>query len=90
MQVCDLGRAPAALAGDDLVFVRLALGRPHDERLHKAALANGVRELLEMALIEIAAGIEPARAQGRERHGALVVRIRAGIVGADQRRQAPA
>ena len=50
----ELRGAPAALAGDDLVALRLAgawrAERAHDDRLHDALRLDGVRQLLERFL----------------------------------------
>ena len=48
MQIGELRRAPAALAGDDLIGV--ARRRPDHERLHQPALADRGRKLLELRL----------------------------------------
>ena len=40
VQACALRRTPAALAGDDLVSVRNAAHRPHNNGLDDAALAQ--------------------------------------------------
>ena len=64
-----LRRAPAPLAGDDLVA---ALGRAHDDRLHEALGADRLGELGQLVLAEVLARIEPARAHIRRSAPALL------------------
>ena len=55
VQLGDLGRAPAAFAGDDLEKPAAIRVRADDERLQDAARADGVRELLQKLGLEVAA-----------------------------------
>ena len=64
-----LGRAPAPLAGDDLVHLRVARRDAHHQRLDDPLLADRARQLGECRLVEAAArlvgvGREPVHRQG--------------------------
>jgi hypothetical protein len=62
MQPGALRRAPAALAGDDLVAVGSAAHRPHDDRLNDAALTQEAASSSSSALGNLRRGL---RAFGR-------------------------
>jgi hypothetical protein len=70
-----LGRAPAALAGDDLVLVRLARDGADDDRLDDALVANRGGEFFELFGIEVVARLERVRSQERDRQGARGTRL---------------
>ena len=50
-----LGRAPSALAGDQLK--KPVLQRPHDDRLNNSVTTNGIRELIQALLIKCFSGL---------------------------------
>ena len=52
VQAGALRRAPAPLAGDDLVIVRYPAQRAHDDRLNDAALAQRSRKLFKLGVGE--------------------------------------
>jgi hypothetical protein len=72
VQTRALRRAPAALAGDDLVIVGAA--RAHHDRLNDAALADRVGELGEFRVGEQLARIARIGAHVFDRHLALAAR----------------
>src|SRR5207237_6872885 len=58
VQARELGGAEAALAGDDLVALRLrarALERTHEDRLHDALAADALGQLVQRALVHAGA-----------------------------------
>ena len=68
----DLRRAPAALAGDDLVALRLAVDaarveRAHDDRLDDALRLDGIRQLLQRFLPHVDARLVLAALEQIER-----------------------
>ena len=69
VQRSTLRRTPAPLAGDDLIGIRLAGDRPDQDRLQQAVLANRGRQFVQQSLIEMAARLEAAGAQIRDRQG---------------------
>ncbi len=88
-----LRRAPAPLAGDDLIAAALAIWTG-DNRLHETLGADRLRELGELGGIEILARIEAARMQLRDGQQALLAvggqgRIRSRRL-ADERSEAAA
>jgi hypothetical protein len=87
-----LRRAPAPLAGDDLVGV--GAGPTHDDRLNDAALADRVGEKVEIVLAKGLAGVARIGTQESHRHPPLPARAlddRAFVAGvADQGREAAA
>ena len=72
MQARALRRAPAPLAGDDLVVVGAA--RPHHDRLDDAALADRVGELRKLGIGKQFARIARIGAHELDRHLALAAR----------------
>ena len=96
MQPGKLGRAPAALAGDDLVDLGVVRMLPDQQRLKDAALAHGIHEALDRFLVEPAPRLELARRHELDRHLAgllALVRSFHQIVGgglAEQRVEAAA
>jgi hypothetical protein len=64
-EACSAGRAPAALAGDELVAT--ALGRPDDDRLHDSLSADGVREAADPVRVDVLPGLPRVRADRAER-----------------------
>ena len=54
VQAGALRRAPAPLAGDDLEVIGLAAHGAHHDRLHDAALADRVGQLVELGVGEVA------------------------------------
>ena len=91
VQAGALRRAPAPLAGDDLVLIDRAAHGAHQDRLDDAALADRGRELVELGLGEMAARIARIGLEEFDRHALLAARAleRGGLVAdvADQRRQ---
>ena len=65
-----LRRAPAALAGDDLVFVRTCRDRPHHDRLDDAAILDRLGQLLQIRIVERLSRVARVRAQELHRHRA--------------------
>ena len=63
-----LRRAPAPLAGDDLVGVGDAGDRAHEDRLQDAALFDRGGEILELGLVEILARLARIGPQELDRH----------------------
>ena len=63
-----LRRPPAPLAGDDLVARCSAAGRADQQRLQDAALADRLRQRLQLGLVEPAARLQGRRAQELDRH----------------------
>ena len=57
MQAGELRRAPAPFAGDDLVLIRGAARRAHQDRLDDAVLADRGRKLVKLGIGENAARI---------------------------------
>ena len=74
--------AEAALAGDDLVALRLRAGareRPHEDRLHDALAADAFRQLVQRALVHAGARLVLAGLHLRElQRGGLHRAARAG------------
>src|ERR1039457_2679849 len=70
-QAGKLRRAPAPLAGDDLVALRLPLRADiegaHDDGLYDSLNSNGIRKLLERLLPQIGARLIAAALQEVER-----------------------
>src|ERR1700722_10290387 len=58
----ELRRAPAALAGDDLVGAGVVRMATHQDRLQYAFVADRLGESLQRGLVEVAARLEPAGA----------------------------
>ena len=84
VQIGELRRAPAALAGDDLIGV--AGRRPDDQRLHQTTLADRGGKLLELRLGEVAARVEPAGLERGERYAPqILLGADAGLVRCDRR-----
>jgi hypothetical protein len=76
-ETCDLGRAPAAFAGDDLVALRLArrgaIDGTDDDRLDDSLRLDRCRQFLERFLAHVDARLVPAPLQQIERQvGELV------------------
>src|SRR3954462_7641462 len=68
MEADQLGRAPAPLAGNDLVSVRQAGNGPNDDRLHDPALADRCSQAAEVAFGKLLARISRIRAEKLDRH----------------------
>ena len=91
MHAGALRRAPAPLAGDDLVGVGDANDRAHEDRLQDAAFFDRGGKFLELGFVEILARIARIGPQELDRHETLASQpvdcrgFGAGI--ADQRRQ---
>ena len=89
-----LCRPPAPLARHDLVARRTATARADEERLQDAALADRLRQRLELGLVESAARLQGRRAQELDRDplptgGRALALIGLGA-GTQQRREAHA
>ena len=56
-----LRRSPAPFAGDDLVSIRRARDRAHEQGFKNAAFADRIRQTLQCFFIEIPARLESAR-----------------------------
>src|SRR4051794_31154190 len=93
MEADQLGRAPAPLAGNDLVSVRQAGNGPNDDRLHDPALADRCSQAAEVAFGKLLARISRIRAEKLDRHlaGAAAALDNLLFVSdiADQRREPP-
>ena len=72
VQARALRRAPASLAGDDLVLIHRAAHRAHQDRLDDAALADRCRELVKLGVRKRAPRIARVRLHELDRHAALV------------------
>src|SRR5579885_697790 len=68
VELCHLRRAPAPLAGDDLVGVRRLRMAPHEKRLQHALLADRLGERLQRLLVEALARLEAAGPHEIDRH----------------------
>lgn len=89
-----LRRAPAPLAGDDLVAASLRRRRPRHHRLHHAVLADRLGKIGQVGVAKMPARIFRVRAQELDRHlavgiHALLFHCCRTIDFADQRGQSP-
>ena len=57
MQLCHLGSAPAALASNQFIPIRLVVMGSHKNGLHKTLAADGVSQLFQRGNVEPAAGL---------------------------------
>src|SRR3990170_3426440 len=69
MQIGELRRTPAALAGDDLIGA--ACRRPHHQRLHKPSLADRGGKLLELRFGKVSPRVEAAGLECGKRNAPL-------------------
>src|SRR6185369_5164625 len=90
MELRQLGRAPAALAGDDLEMTAQAVMWPHQDRLQDAVLLDRLRQRLQLFRSEAAARLIAPGMQKVDRHAALGPEIGRRLFAAEQRRQAAA
>ena len=74
MQTRQLGRAPAAFAGDDLKLVSGGAQGPGHDRLQHALSLDGVRQLLQGGLIEVRPWLPGAALQEVHRQDAQGIR----------------
>src|SRR5262249_43924394 len=71
VQLGDLGGAPAALAGDDLMHARPRRVRTHEDGLQDAVAADRLGQPLELPGIEIPPGLLRIRLELADRQVAL-------------------